>query len=76
MEYDSATFLHGSDFYQPTDVRGFLAEIINEGKSGDLFGEGFWREKRPFWDKSLQELLDNGQIDRWMRESMKKHGLQ
>lgn len=72
MRFDADTFLHGS---YAGDVRGFLGEIINEGLAGSLFGSGFWDEKRPFFDKTIQDLVDNGLIDKWFKEEFLKHGI-
>jgi hypothetical protein len=69
LTHDPGNFIHGSYYYfLGDDIRGALAEIINEGKSGDLFGEGFWRSPRPFFDNFI-EKVNNGLVD----EKLEKH---
>ena len=76
MMLDADNFIHGSRYYKKVqDVREFFAEIINEGKSGSIFGYGFWREKRPFWDNAMK-LLKDGTVDRWIREEFVKAGFE
>jgi len=73
MRLDKDTFLHGSYW---GDVRKYLPEIIEEGLSGKLFGEGFWREKRPFFSKTIEQLESQGLIQKWYIEEFRKRGLQ
>lgn len=76
MELDAANFVHGSYCYKPTDdVREFLAEIINEGAAGPIFGNGFWRKKRPFWDNAMK-ILQDGTMDKWIKKEFKKLGIE
>lgn len=73
MNLDSENFIHGSLFYKDEDIREYLSEIINEGKSGPLFGNGFWRQPRPFWDEAMK-IFEDGTIDKWIREEFKNFG--
>lgn len=76
MILDADNFIHGSRHYKKgEDVREFLAKIINEGKSGAIFGYGFWREKRPFWDNAMK-ILEDGTIDKWIKEEFAKAGFE
>jgi hypothetical protein len=74
MVLDAPGFTHGSLYYDPNDVRDFLSELIIEGKSGDLFGEGFWRSSRDFWTPFLQ-LIDDGTADRIIEKAMNSRGI-
>ena len=60
LDIDIEQFQHGSllsDGY--TDIRQSLVEIITEGKSGGLFGEGFWRQDRDFWSPFVEWFNEN-----------------
>jgi hypothetical protein len=75
MELDPESFVHGSLYWDVTeDVRDLLAEIINEGKSGPLFGNGFWRQPRQFWEPMMQ-FLTSGQADTVFESIMTAHGI-
>lgn len=52
-------FTHGSEHFDPTDMRQGLARIINEGKSGRWFGAGYWRDPRNFWDPTLEYVKND-----------------
>jgi len=69
MTFDADNFFHGSNYWRQEDVTPFLANIIFDGLSGDLMGEGFWRQARDAWTPTL-ELLTNGTFLRWFEESM------
>jgi len=75
LELNREDFVHGSaysDYY--SDIRDTLSEIIIEGKSGSLFGDGFWREKRDFWTPLINQL-DGGAFDRIVAEAFAKRGI-
>ena len=60
LDIDIEQFQHGSllsDGY--TDIRESLVEIITEGKSGNLFGDGFWRQPRDFWSPFIEYFETN-----------------
>ena len=73
MRLDVDNFIHGSKFYKDQDVRSFLAEIINEGKAGSIFGYGYWTNPRPFWDVAM-EIMKDGTVDKWIKSEFKKRG--
>lgn len=56
MSVDPGAFQHGSYYYNPNDVREYLATLIYEGGAGPMFGEGFWRNKRDVWDRLIKHL--------------------
>lgn len=68
---------HGSpEGYEPyRDVRPYLAEILYRGLSGDLFGDGYWRQERDVWDK-LNKSLGKRKLSKWLVEGMNKYGME
>jgi len=74
MEYDPDTYLHGSRYYSPNDVRDMLPYFIDQGKTGSLFGPAWEAIKRPYITNTKTELSD-GLLDRWMIEALKKRGI-
>lgn len=69
MSLDEDNFIHGSFF---GDAREGLAEIIFEGKSGKLFGEGFWTMPRDAWESALK-IIDKS-INKWFKEGFNSVG--
>lgn len=75
MRVDADNFVHGSNYWTGgNDVREYLAAIINEGKAGSFFGNGFWRHPRRFWDEAMKVFAD-GTVDKWIREGFEKRGI-
>lgn len=74
MLLNKKEFIHGSLVKGENDIRRYLSEIIIEGESGPLFGEGFWRQPRDFFEPFLSYVDKN--VDRLIRESFKKRGIQ
>lgn len=67
---------HGSPIYLENyqDVRPYLADIIYGGLSGDLFGDGYWREERNAW-KELLHVVGKRKLSLWFREGCLRAGL-
>lgn len=65
-------FQHGSIY--SGSIVDELTDIIFEGLSGPLFGEGFWTNRRDAWTPLIAKL-DGGKIDKWFKEGMKKQGI-
>lgn len=76
MEYDAETYLHGSNYWSPNDVRDMLPYLINEGKTGGLFGSVWEKLKRPYMSNTYDELVSKDLVRKWMIEALKKRGLQ
>jgi hypothetical protein len=80
MAYDPENFVHGSVVGGiVSDVRDILAELIINGRNGsphvgDLFGEGFWREPRDFWQPFINELDKNG--NQYIEDAFRARGIQ
>lgn len=75
MAVDREKAQHGSppyvDNYQ--DVRPYLADIIYQGLSGDLFGDGYWRKARDAW-KHLVEAVGKKKVHKWIKEAFDMYG--
>lgn len=58
------------------DIRPYLAEIIYEGLAGDVFGHGFWTEKRDAWSALLKiAKVDGPKMKTWINKGARKAGL-
>lgn len=77
MDFDPDNFIHGSRYWKDgvTDIRDILPMIINDGLSGNLFGEGWWQNPRPYWSNALIELQQQGKIREWFIQALKKRGI-
>ncbi len=77
MSFSPDDFVHGSRYWKDgvTDIRELLPKIINDGLSGDLFGQNqWWQEERPYFSNTLKELESKGLIKKWFKEAMIKRG--
>lgn len=78
MTYNPELAQHGSpDWYHGVhggDARTYLADIIYDGLSGNLFGNGQWRKSRDAWDALLKEVGVNN-IAKWTKQGFKNVGL-
>lgn len=72
---DEENFIHASAYYHDGSGEATygLAEIIFEGKSGDLFGKGYWTAPRNAWD-SASDIINNN-IDKWFKDAFKQQGI-
>lgn len=50
-----------------------IAEIVHDGKSGRVFGEGYWTKPRPYMDNA-KEIMKDGKYRDFMVEELKKLG--
>lgn len=59
------------------DIRPYLAEIIYEGKAGDIFpSRGFWNEKRDAWSALLKiAKVDGAKMKTWINRGAKRAGI-
>ena len=74
LTLDPDNFIHGSNYWSTEDIRDLLIEIITQGKSGPLFGQGPWRAPRDFWTPFIQKL-DNGFVFDLIEKAMTSRGL-
>lgn len=51
-----------------------LAEIVNYGKAGHIFGTGYFTEPRPYFDEARQEVLDENLHVNTLKESLISKG--
>ena len=63
----------GGDFYGQ-DARPYLAELIYQGATGSLFGDGAFRKKRDAWEE-LNKRIGRRKMKQWMKEGMEAAGL-
>ena len=63
----------GGDFYGQ-DARPYLAEIVYQGATGSLFGDGAFRKQRDAWAE-LNKRIGRRQMKQWMKEGMEAAGL-
>ena len=64
---------HGSAYLQQP-MTTYLAEVIYQGLSGDLFGEGPWTKKRDVW-AALNREVGIRKIKQYFEEGMRRNGL-
>ena len=63
----------GGDFYGQ-DARPYLAELIYQGATGSLFGDGAFRKQRDAWAE-LNKRIGRRKMKQWMKEGMESAGL-
>lgn len=51
-----------------------IAEIVHGGKSGKIFGQGYWTEPRSYLDNA-KEIMKDGKYKDFMIEELKKQGI-
>ena len=61
------------DFYGQ-DARPYLAELIYQGATGSLFGDGAFRKQRDAWAE-LNKRIGRRKMKQWMKEGMEAAGL-
>ncbi|AKO91907.1 hypothetical protein BEH_07205 [Priestia filamentosa] len=71
---DPDNYTHGSPYYSPQNISSFLDIIVAEGKSGDLFGNGFWRQKRQYFNVTVQDLIQTGEHIQAMKAGFRRKG--
>ena len=64
---------HGSAYLQQP-MTTYLAEVIYQGLSGDLFGEGPWTKKRDVW-AALNREVGIRKIKQYFEEGMRRSGI-
>ena len=73
-EGNKRNFIHGSEYYEPSDIRDRLGNYIIEGTSGYLFGTGFWTESRDFWSPTIQ-YVEKDILQTEIKNVFGKHGI-
>lgn len=73
LTVDYSKWQHGSEYLQQP-MTTYLAEIIYQGLSGKLFGEGSWTRKRNAWEILTRELGIR-KIKQYFEEGMRQNGL-
>jgi len=52
-----------------------LAEIVNYGLAGDIFGQGYWTESRSYFSDAEKEVLDSKLHLKAMKDSLHSKGI-
>lgn len=73
MSFDQTTFLHGSRYSRPNDVRNNLMDILN--KSG--YSSSLWlsvSRSVPYWDKFIVDMFSGGELTKIINKHFKDEG--
>ena len=73
MAYSPEEYERTGDFYGQ-DARPYLAELIYNGATGSLFGDGAFRKKRDAWEE-LNKRIGRRKMKQWMKEGLEAAGL-
>lgn len=73
LEVNYDKWQHGSKVLDEP-MTTYLAEVIYQGKSGDIFGDGPWRRKRDVW-KELNKRIGAKKLADYFEEGMNKYGI-
>ncbi len=69
IKWNAEKFQHGStESLAKEDADPNIVEIITEGRSGAMFGRGYWLEPRPYIDVIREKLVTSG----WLTEQIQK----
>lgn len=60
--------------YTPKDVSDWMPYLINKGKSGSYFGEGFWTIPRPYVSNAKEQMKKNKLHINVLKNDLKKKG--
>lgn len=67
-------FIHGSNYWSGgDDVRDILPDLIFGGKSGGIFGQGFWTDERDAWSPTIAKI--DASFDKWVKEGFRQAGV-
>jgi len=76
MSLDEENYTHGSNYWNPTDIRKYLPEILAFNGSGNLFGESQkWHSRSNYWTDTLDALTATGELRQVLRTALRKRGL-
>lgn len=74
LEVNYDKWQHGSkELEEPMTT--YLAEVIYQGKSGKMFGDGPWTRRRNVWQQ-LNKRIGSKKIGQYFEEGMKYFGIQ
>lgn len=77
-EKNNQDFIHGSNYWRTgiKDIRYLLDDILINGKTGSLFGGGWWyREKRDFWTPLNDEYMKGDEFKTALKDAFAKNKL-
>jgi len=75
MEFEPDTYLHGSHYFSPEDVREMLPYFIDSGSTGSIFGPKWKGLMRPYFSNTKKEI-EEGLLTKWWVEALNKRGIQ
>ena len=73
LSFDSESFLHGSKYSSPTDVRNTLMDILN--KSG--YSSSLWlsvSRSVAYWDEFISDMFGSSKLDSIIKKHFVKQG--
>jgi len=60
--------------YTPQDYSQYVAQTVNDGTSGHIFGQGFWTKPRPYMDNAFKELQSSGRHVKSLANYLRSQG--
>ena len=69
-------FIHGSNYWSPRDYSQYLPETVHYGRSGSLFGYGFWTEERPYMTNAIEEIRHRNIHVVTLKRSLRSQGVE
>lgn len=76
LSFDESTFLHGSKYSTPEDVRENLMDILNKtGRSSRLWLSSTAIRPVAYWNKFLEDFISGGQLDRILTKNFSLRGI-
>lgn len=68
-----SSYISGGKEYETT-MTTYLADVIYQGLSGPMFGQGPWTEKRDAWNTLLKQI-GKAKMKKWLEEGFARAGL-
>lgn len=68
-------FIHGSRYWSPNMYNRYIPETVHHGKSGSLFGDGFWRDRRPYMHNAVRDILRSQSHVQILKRSLREMGI-
>lgn len=76
LSFDESTFLHGSRYSTPEDVRENLMDILNKtGRSSRLWLSSTAIRPIAYWNKFLDDFISGGQLERILSKHFALRGI-
>jgi hypothetical protein len=76
LSFNEETFLHGSIYSTPEDVRASLMDILNKkGRSSSLWLSSTAIRPVAYWDKFIDDFIVGGQLDKILTKYFAINGI-